>query len=181
MATCIHTERRSRLNSSGLCNLRREGRLPAVVFGKNADNEIIHISTKQFEKWLKQGASGFIELKMEGDHSLTVLLEDLQRNPVTRTPLHVDFQLVQTDEIIRTKLGVKFIGIPAGVKWGGVVQIQDPYVEVEALPKDLPSTVELDISEMEIGETLFVKDLVLPPEVTVISGDNELLVSVSKP
>ncbi|GIP42494.1 50S ribosomal protein L25 [Paenibacillus sp. J45TS6] len=181
MATYIHTERRPQLNPSGLRNLRREGRLPGVVFGKNADNQIIHICTKQFEKWIKKGASGFIELKIEGDHSFIVLLEDLQRNPVTRAPLHVDFQLVQTDEIIRTKLGVKIIGIPAGAKWGGVVQIQDPYVEVEALPKDLPSIVELDISAMEIGETLFVKDLVLPPEVTVISGDNELLVSVSKP
>ncbi|MNJ77771.1 50S ribosomal protein L25 [compost metagenome] len=61
------------------------------------------------------------------------------------------------------------------------MQIQDPFVEVEALPKDLPSTVELDISTMEIGDTRFVKDLVLPSGVTVISGDNELLVSVSKP
>ncbi|MNH97674.1 General stress protein CTC [compost metagenome] len=181
MAACIHTVRRPQLNSSGLRNLRQEGRLPGVVFGKNADNEIVHISTKQFEKWLKQGASGFIELKMEGDRSLTVLLEDLQRNPVTGALVHVDFQLVQTGEIIRTKLGVKLVGNPIGTKSGGVVQIQDPFVEVEALPKDLPSTVELDISTMEIGDTRFVKDLVLPSGVTVISGDNELLVSVSKP
>lgn len=181
MAACIHTERRPRLNSSGLRNLRQEGRLPGVVFGKNVNNEIIHISTTQFEKWLKQGASGFIDLKLEGDQTLTVLLEDLQRNPVTGAPLHVDFQLVQTGEIIRTKLPVKITGTPVGTKSGGVVQIQDPYVEVEALPKNLPSSVELDISAMNIGDTRFVKDLDLPPEVTVVSGDNELLVSVSKP
>lgn len=181
MAACIHTERRPKLNSSGLRNLRQEGRLPGVVFGKNVNNEIIHISTKQFEKWIKQGAFGFIELKMEGDQTLTVLLEDLHRNPVTGAPLHVDFQLVQTDKVIRTKLAVKFIGTPVGTKSGGVVQIQDPYVEVEALPKNLPSTVELDISTMGIGDTRFVKDLDLPPELTVVSGDNELLVSVSKP
>ncbi|WP_419195382.1 hypothetical protein, partial [Enterococcus gallinarum] len=58
MAACIHTEKRPRLNSSGLRNLRQKGRLPGVVFGKNAANEIIHISMKQFEKWLKRGASG---------------------------------------------------------------------------------------------------------------------------
>ncbi|XID91490.1 50S ribosomal protein L25 [Paenibacillaceae bacterium WGS1546] len=181
MAACIHAERRPRLNSSGLRKLRQEGRLPGVVFGKNADNEIIHISAKQFDKWLKQGASGFIELQLEGDKSLTVLLEDLHRDPVTRAPLHVDFQLVQTGEIVRTKLAVKLIGTPVGTKSGGIVQIQDPYVEVEALPKNLPSTVELDIGAMEIGDTRFVKDLELPPEVTVVSGPNELLVSVSKP
>ncbi|QNK57924.1 50S ribosomal protein L25 [Paenibacillus sp. PAMC21692] len=181
MAACIHTERRPRLKSSGLRNLRREGRLPGVVFGKNADNEIIHISTKQFEKWLKKGGSGFIELKLADDYSLTVLLEDLHRNPVTGELLHVDFQLVQSGEVIRTKLPVKLLGSPIGTKSGGVVQVEDPYVEVEALPKNLPSVVELDISAMEIGETLFVKDLKLPPEVTVISGDNETLVSVLKP
>lgn len=181
MTTYIHTEKRSRLNPSGLRNLRREGRLPGVVFGKHVDNEIIHISTIQFEKWLRRGESGFIELKMEGSQSLTVLLEDLQRDPVTGDLLHVDFQLVQTGEIIRTKLPVKLIGTPVGTKSGGVVQIQDPYVEVEALPKHLPSSVELDISMMETGDTRYVKDLDLPSELTVISGDNELLVSVSKP
>lgn len=180
MATCIHAEKRLQLNSSGLRKLRQRGRLPGVVFGKNTDNEILHISTIQFEKWLKQGASGFITLEMEGGRSMTVLLEDLQRNPITRALVHVDFQLVQTDKIIRTKLGVKFVGTPIGTKSGGVVQIQDPYIEVEALPKDLPAAVELDISAMDIGDTRFVKDLILPPEVTVISGDNELLVSVSK-
>jgi len=181
MAACIHTERRPKLNSSGLRNLRQKGRLPGVVFGKNVDNEIIHISTIEFEKWLKKGESGFIELKMDGDKSLTVLLEDLQRNPVTGAPVHVDFQLVQTDKIIRTKLAVKFIGTPVGTKTGGVVHMQDPFVEVEALPKYLPSSVELDIGAMEVGDTLFVKDLDLPSELTVISGGNELLVSVAKP
>lgn len=181
MATTIHTERRPQLNTSGLRQLRQKGRLPGVVFGKNAENESIHIDTKPFEKWLKQGASGFLQLELEEGRSMTVLLEDLQRDPVTRALIHVDFQLVQSGEIIRTKLGVKLIGTPIGTKSGGVVQIQDPYVEVEAFPKDLPTSVELDISAMEIGDTLFIKDLVLPPEVTVISADHELLVSVSKP
>lgn len=181
MAAIIHTERRSRLNTSGLRNLRQTGRLPGIIFGNKVDNEMIHISTIEFNKWLKQGASGFIELKLEGDQPRTVLLEDLQRNPVTGALLHVDFQLVQTSEIIRTKLPVKIIGTPVGTKSGGVVQIQDPYVEVEALPNNLPSSVELDISMMEVGETRFVKDLDLPADVTVISGGNELLVTVALP
>jgi large subunit ribosomal protein L25 len=181
MAAYIHTESRLQMNSSGLRNLRREGRLPGVVFGKNADNKIIHISTKQFENWLKLGASGFIQLKMEDNQPMTVLLEDLQRNPITRELVHVDFQLVQMGEMIRTKIAVKFIGTPAGTKLGGVVQIQNPYVEVEALPKNLPSSIELDVSAMKIGETRSVEDLNLPTEVTVVSDSNELLISVSKP
>ncbi|GBF73664.1 5S rRNA E-loop-binding protein [Paenibacillus sp. 598K] len=180
MTALIHTELRPKLNPSGLRNLRQEGRLPGVVFGRHADNRHIHISTGDFKRWLKQGGSGFIQLNLEGEQPLTVMLEDLQRNPVTRELLHVDFQLVQTDGIIRTKLPVKFTGTPNGTRYGGVVQIQDPYVEVEALPQHLPATVEVDISAMEIGETIFVRDVPFADEVTVISGPNEILLSVLK-
>ncbi|TDF97079.1 50S ribosomal protein L25 [Paenibacillus piri] len=181
MTTCFQAEPRLRLNPSGLRNLRRSGRLPGIVFGRNAENEMIHISTIQFQKWLKQGASGFIELQVEGKGSLTVLLEDFQRDSVTRELLHVDFQQVQTNEIVRTKIPVKFKGTPIGTKQGGVVQIQCAFIEVEALPRHLPTAVEFDISDMSLGESLHVKDAKFSPDVTIVSEDNEFLLSVVKP
>ncbi|SFL99327.1 large subunit ribosomal protein L25 [Paenibacillus sp. 1_12] len=181
MTTLFQAEQRIHLNPSGLRNLRKSGRLPGVVFGRNLENKMIHISTIEFHRWLKQGASGFIEIQLEGKGSLSVLLEDLQRDPLTRDLLHVDFQQVQTNEIVRTKIAVKFKGKPIGMKQGGVVQIQCEFIEVEALPRHLPSAIEFDISDMNIGESVHVKDLELPSEVTVISGGNEFLVSVVKP
>jgi large subunit ribosomal protein L25 len=181
VTTFIQAEQRIHLNSSGLRNLRKSGRLPGIVFGRNVENEMIHISTLEFNRWLKQGASGFIELQLEGKASLSVLLEDLQRDPITRDLQHVDFQQVQTNEIVRTKVAVKFKGKPIGMKQGGVVQIQCEFIEVEALPRHLPSAIEFDISDMNIGESVYVKDVELPPEVTVISGENEFLISVVKP
>lgn len=180
MTTCLQTDQRTHLNSSGLRNLRKSGILPGIVFGRNTENEMIQISTIEFERWLKQGAVGFIELQLEGRDPLTVLLEDLQRDPITRDLLHVDFQQVQTNEVVRTKIAIKFKGTPIGTKLGGSVQTQCEFIEVEALPRHLPDTIEFDISGMEIGETVLVKDVELPSEVTVISGDNELLVSVIK-
>ncbi|WP_079914687.1 50S ribosomal protein L25 [Paenibacillus sp. 32352] len=181
MTTRFQAEPRVPLNSSGLRELRRSGRLPGVIFRKHAENERIHISATQFQKWLKQGGSGFIELHFEGEGSLTVLLEDFQRDPVTRDLLHVDFQQVQMGERIRTKIPVKFKGTPIGTKEGGVVQIQCSAIEVEALPKHLPDVVELNISTMGIGETLYVKDVEFASEVTVISEAHEFLLSVVKP
>lgn len=181
MTTCLQAETREHLNSSGLRDLRKGGRLPGIVFGKNTENEMIHISKIDFQKWLRQGASGFIELQLEGKASLSVLLEDLQRDPVTRDLLHIDFQQVQNNEVVLTKIPVKLKGIPIGTKEGGIVQIQSSFIEVEALPRHLPTTIEFDISRMGIGESLLVKDVELPAEVTVISGPNELLVSVVKP
>ncbi|MNI30965.1 General stress protein CTC [compost metagenome] len=181
MTTYMQAEKRTHLNTSGLKNLRGSGRLPGVVFGRKAENEMIHISKIEFQRWLKQGKSGFIELQLDGGGSLSVLLEDLQRDPLTRDLLHVDFQQVQTNEIVRTKIAVKFKGIPVGTKQGGVVQVQSEFIEVEALPRHLPTAIEFDISDMNIGESLYVKDWEIPSEVTVISGGNEFLVSVVKP
>jgi len=112
---------------------------------------------------------------------LTVLLEDLQRDSVTRDLIHVDFQQVQTNEIMRTKIPVKFNGTPIGTKQGGVVQVQLASIEVEALPRHLPTSIEFDISTMELGETIHVSDAKFAPDVTVISEGNESLLSVVKP
>jgi large subunit ribosomal protein L25 len=181
MTTHIQAETRVKLKPSRLRDLRQSGRLPGVVFGRNTENEMIHIPAVHFQKWLNQGAPGFIELQFEEKPSLTVLLEDLQRDPVTRDLIHVDFQQVQNDEVLRTKIPVKFNGTPADAKYGGVVQIQLAAIEVEALPRHLPTVVEFDISAMKIGQTLHVEDAEFAPEVTVISEGNESLLSVIKP
>jgi len=179
MTTVIQAEKRTKLKPSALRRLREAGCLPGIAFGKNRTNEMIHISTIEFQKWVKQGASGFIELQLDGKKR-TVLLEDLQRDPVTKAYLHVDFQFVQWDEIVRTKIAVKFTGTPAGVKQGGVVQVQSAHIEVEALPNDLPTAVEYDISGLEIGGAVQVKDITFSPTVTVVSGSEEFLVTVVK-
>jgi large subunit ribosomal protein L25 len=177
--TAIQAEKRTPLNSSGLRSLRRSGRLPGVVFGKNAENFMIHISAKQFQSWLRQGASGMIKLQM-GNSALPVLLEDLQRDPLTREPIHVDFQLVQSGVPLRTKLPLKLAGTPIGTKQGGVVQVQSSFVEVEGLPEHLPAEIEIDVSGMNIGDTVLVKDLKLPENVTAVSDENESLLAVVK-
>jgi large subunit ribosomal protein L25 len=142
---------------------------------------MIHISTKEFQRWLKQDASGFIELQLEGKGTLSVLLEDLQRDPITGDLLHVDFQQVQNNEIVRTKIAIEFKGVPIGIKQGGIVQIQSAHIEVEALPGNLPTPIEIDIRDMNLGDSLQVKNVDLPSKVTVISGADEFLISIVKP
>ncbi|WP_274363114.1 50S ribosomal protein L25 [Paenibacillus thermotolerans] len=180
MTIRLQANKRTHLNASGLKNLRKSGRLPSVVFGKNADNEMIHISTSQFQKWLRQGGSGVIELQVEGSSAISVLLEDFQRDPRTREPIHVDFQRVQTNTMVRTKIPVKFKGTPIGTKQGGIVQIQSSFIEVEALPQHLPPEIEMDISAMNVGDAVLVKDVEFSAEVTVVSEPHEFLLNVVK-
>lgn len=181
MPTIIQAAPRTKLRTSELRNLRRSGRLPGNIMGKNEASRMIHLSTVEFQRWLKQGASGFIDLQMEQGGSVTVLLEELQRDPVSRDLLHADFQLVQSGEVLRTKIPVKFTGTPKATKQGGIVQVQSAFIEVEALPKYLPQSLEYAIDDMDIGESVLVEDIALPPEVTLVSGSSECLVSVVKP
>lgn len=175
--TTLLAEKREHLTASGIKKLRKSGRLPGIVYGKQTENKMIHISASDFQRWARQQAGGMIELKIEGEGSVNVLLEDVQRHPVTQELLHVDFQQVQTDTAVRTKIPLKLVGTPEGEKTG-ILQVQSAFIEVEALPKDLPNEIEVDISTLNIGDALHVKDLEIPPNVTVISDPEESLLSI---
>jgi large subunit ribosomal protein L25 len=91
MTAAFQANKRTHLNSSGLRDLRNSGRLPAIVFNKQAENDMIHLPTREFQRWLRQGSDEAIKLQLEDGHSITVRLEEVQREPVTRELIHVDF------------------------------------------------------------------------------------------
>ncbi|OPA81038.1 hypothetical protein BVG16_01455 [Paenibacillus selenitireducens] len=181
MNMSIQAKNRSQVNRSGLRQLRAEGRIPCIVYGKHIDARMIHISNRELQQWLKQGDSGVLELDMPDQGKIPVLLEDVQRDPVTQNVLHADFQHVKMDELVRTKISVEFSGKAAGVKVGGVMQIQGSQIEVEGLPGHLPAFITADVSHLGIGDTLLVEHLNLPKEIHVISSSEELLVSIVAP
>lgn len=181
MRACFAAEQRSPMNRSGLKRLRNDGRLPGVVMGLNKESDMIHISSQEFQRWVRGGGSGLLEVQVGGTDKIPVLLEGLQRDAVTREYIHVDFLRVRTDELVRTRVTLDYVGTPKGTKLGGIVQTQSTFIEVEALPHQLPSSISVDISELEIGDSLLVGNIELPPEVTLLSSDKELLVSVVTP
>lgn len=178
----IQAEKRSHLTRSGLRQLRRSGRIPSVVYGKHVEDMMIHVSTKDFHQWAKQeGVAGVVELEIAGGKPLAVMLEDVQYDPVNRDILHMDFMHVRMDERVRSRIPIELTGTAAGVKSGGVLHTQATHVEVECLPKDLPTTIVVDVSALEIGDSMFVEQLSLPSEVSVLSAPDELLVTVLSP
>ncbi|MGZ7441787.1 50S ribosomal protein L25 [Paenibacillus sp. TH7-28] len=181
MRACFAAEQRSPMNRSGLKRMRQSGRLPGVVMGLNQESDMIHISSQEFQRWIRGGGSGMLEIQMEGCETIPVLLEGLQRDAVTREYIHVDFLRVKTDELVRAKVTLDYIGIPKGTKLGGILQTQSTFIEVEALPHQLPSSISVDISELNIGDSLLVGNVKLPPEVTLLSSENELLLSIVTP
>ncbi|MFD2116591.1 50S ribosomal protein L25 [Paenibacillus yanchengensis] len=181
MSISIHAEQRQHLTRSGLKQLRSKGRVPGIIFGSGVDNAMIHISRKEFHQWAKNSGSGIVNLQLGEKDKIAVLLEDIQQDPVSGEYLHMDFLRVRQDEVVRTRIPVQLSGTPKGTKVGGIIQTDNTSIEVEALPGNLPSSLEYDISEMEIGDNLQASDIVLPANVALISSPDEFLMSIVAP
>lgn len=181
MRVNLRAETRAVMNKTGLKQLRLSGLIPAIVFGAGEDNMMIQLSASEFGKWARNGKGGILELCLDNQEPIPVLLESVQRDPVTREYIHVDFLRIHINEVVRTRVNLDYIGTAKGAKAGGVVQIQSTFIEIESFPDHIPATIPIDISELEMGGSLHVGDLKLPGGVVPISSANELLVSVVTP
>ncbi|MEK4358675.1 hypothetical protein NYE48_16635 [Paenibacillus sp. FSL M7-1455] len=104
MKTCFQALQRTPMNRTGLKRLRNSGRLPANVFGSGANSVHIHLSAREFAKWIRSGGDGLVELNLENHGPITVFLEAVQRDPVTREYIHADFIRVKEDEQAQTQV-----------------------------------------------------------------------------
>jgi len=169
---------RVKSNRAQLKQLRQAGRIPAVVFGAESDNVIIDVPKKEFLQWMKTGGGNVVYLLANNEDKIPVLLEDMQRHPVTGEVIHIDFLRVNSKQEVRTRLPLIFTGTPIGTKEGGIVQTDSTFVEVIALPHLIPASLTVDISNMKISDTVQANDLVLPEGVSLTSSPNEYLVTI---
>ena len=158
--------------------LRREGLLPAVIYGRGIDPQPITLETRQAGQTLKSiGANTLVTIKI-GKKEQLALVRDVQREVIKRDLLHIDFQAVSLEESITTTVPIRLVGeAPITAKEGNVVLSSGlDEIEIEAKAKDLPDSIEVDISSLEeIGDNILVKDLIIPGDVTVLDDPDELV------
>ncbi|NKF23622.1 50S ribosomal protein L25/general stress protein Ctc [Solimonas marina] len=168
--------------------LRREGKVPAVVYGGTEAPLSISLSANELGKHLKVEAfySHLLTLKL-GDNSQQIVLKDLQRHPVTGYAIHADFQRVLADKLLHMQVPLHFKGadIAPGVKTGGgIVEHHLNQVQVECLPKDLPEFIEVDLSALELNGSVHLSELPLPEGVTLVElkhDNDQPVVSIHLP
>lgn len=164
-------------------NLRREGKLPAVLYGKGIESVPILLDLKDASKVLRGiSSSSLLTVDVDGEQHPT-LVRERQRDFIKGDLLHVDFQVVSLTETVRAAVNVILEGeAPAVKNFGGLLVTGLDQVEVESLPQELPERVLVDVSALEnIGDSLYVRDLVLPPDVEMLSDLDELVVVVTAP
>jgi len=165
--------------------LRREGRLPAVVYGAGAANEALSLDAHEFRK-SGLGSAGAHLIKFQSEdpalNGSVALVKSVQTHPVAGYPLHVDFLRLDLTKPVQTPVSVSYVGKPIGVTaGGGILQPIRRDIEVRALPDKLPEVIEVDVSALEIHDAIHVAELVMPEGVEAIYSDNFTLVTVVAP
>ena len=174
----IKAEKRN--ESVNVDTLRKTGEIPAVFYGAGKTATSISISIIDFKKiWREAGESSTVKISL-GDNNIDALIHEVQVHPVTGEPIHVDFLAVDMNKKIKVNVPLEFVGISNAVKNGLGNLVKVLYeVEVEALPKDLPHNLEVDILKLEtVEDQIFVSDIKLPDGVTLVTNSEEVVASI---
>ncbi len=167
---------------SDVRKLRADGLLPGVIYGPGIEPVALSVPRSDLLRVLHaHGAHPLVTVKVAGGRDYLALVKELQIDAVRQLALHVDFHRVQEDKPVQTEVEVTIIGTAAGVKLGGILDVQLRTVSVEALPRDLPEHISFDVSDMEMGATARVSELRAPAGVTILSDPELTLCSVAVP
>lgn len=163
--------------------LRKNNRLPGVIYGEGVETTPISFSFGDFEKaYRAAGESSLLKLKVDSKE-YNVLIHDIARHPLNGRPIHADFYAVRMDKLLKTKVPFEFIGESPAVKnEGGILVKVMQEAEVEALPQDLPHNIKVDVSLLDkIQAKLYLTEIVLPKGVKFTAGHEEIVVLVEPP
>jgi large subunit ribosomal protein L25 len=163
--------------------LRRDGKVPAVVYGGHRDPVAITVDRKSVSELLKKSEHGMRSvflLKMAGsDQQRHAMIKALTINPISRKMTHIDFVRVVMDEMVKVTVPVHIVGTAIGVKEGGLLDFQVRDLHVECLPNAIPDTIDVDVTALAHHEYIRVKDLQLPEGVKVMDDPERVVVGVT--
>lgn len=160
------------------------GMLAAVVYGAEVDAIALEVDRHEFERLMTHAAVGSTLIKLTvagGDKPLNVIIKEIQSDPVKGVMQHIDFWAVRMGKAISTVVPVTFVGSSEGERAGGVVLHELRELHIEALPKDLPEHIEIDVTPLNIGDSLHVRDIVPPAGVTILTDADTIVCAVTAP
>ena len=174
---------RSSVGKGGARKLRAAGKLPAVIYGHARTPLSLTLDNREVERLLEKiaAASTVIELSIDGKASRT-LIREIQRDPVRRTIVHIDFQELMAGEKVNVRVRLAFEGSPAGVREGGGIFEEALHeLEIEVDPADIPDRITVDITELKLGHSYHVTDIKLPAGVKLVTDPSVTICLCSAP
>jgi large subunit ribosomal protein L25 len=181
----LTVQTRTQVGRNAIKKVRKEGLIPGVIYGVGQEPINLEVNRRQLSTVLAHSSSENILLELEivdGDNkrSSLAMIQEVQHHPIQRQILHVDFHAVSATEKITAEVPIETIGEPIGVKTnGGLLEHNLRDLEVECLPGDLPDRIEVDVTNLDINQSIHVKDLKLPPGVEAVMDGDLTVVAVS--
>ena len=181
----LHAEVRTGTGKGAARQARREGKVPGVVFGGEAEPLAINVPFNDLLKRLKAGRfkSTLFNLKVEGQEDVRVICRDVQRDVVKDLPTHVDFMRLRRTTRIALFINVNFENQETcpGIKKGGVLTVVRPEVELEVLAGDIPESITIDLAEANVGDVLHISDVTLPDGAKPTIDRDFVIANISAP
>ncbi|HEX6938382.1 MAG TPA: 50S ribosomal protein L25/general stress protein Ctc [Longimicrobiales bacterium] len=161
--------------------LRAAGRVPAVVYGHGDETRPLSVDAHELERLFSRIAveNTLIQLEIDGQPGTRVLVREVQTHPYRPEVLHVDFYQVHAGERVTVAVPVRLTGTAEGVKMGGVMDQTLHEIEVRCVPESIPEAIEVDVSGLQIGESLHVRDVALPPGVELHEDPDRTICTVT--
>lgn len=173
------------LGTKGARNdMRRAGRVPAVIYGHGVEPVNVAVEGKSFDRVMHTAAGGaaLVKLELAGGPPRTVIVKAIQRDVISRKPIHVDFQQISLTEKLEVPVPIVVVGESEGVKTkGGVLEIIVREVRVRCLPTAIPASFRIDVTALQIGQGVLVKDLDIPAGVEVLTAASQVVLNVTAP
>ena len=185
METTLKATIRDEKGSPESRRLRTEGLLPAVVYGLGMEATSVYINAREFRNALKTeaGSNVILNIELGEKDKVTALARQIQRHPYKDEFVHVDLIKVDLTQTVEAEVQINYLGIPIGVKeGGGLVQTINNTLRISALPSNIPTSLDIEISELNVGENVIASDIELPEGVTLANEEDEsVMVTVTLP
>ncbi len=178
----LKAQRRDGAGKGVARKIRTAGGVPGIVYGHGIEPMSVSVDARELFHTLhtEAGANVLIDLRVDGDHFLAMPRE-IQRDHLRGRVLHVDFLRIARDEKITVEVPIQLIGESRGVKEGGVVEHHLWEIQIECFPQDVPATIDADVADLGIGDSIKVSDLRLPAKLTVLTSVDEVIAAVVTP
>ncbi|NHN30223.1 50S ribosomal protein L25 [Paenibacillus agricola] len=181
MSNSIQLKERVHLTKAQIGSLRKEGQIPAIVYGKEIGSISVVVEEKAILATIKHNQRAILNAEIPGQGTKPVLIKNIQRDTMTKKIVHIDFYQLNMNVTMDSKVTIHFTGDPVGVKEGGILQVELYEVDVRCMPDKLISSFEADISGLGIGDHLLVSDLTFLEGIEVLTDPATMLVQISQP
>ncbi len=178
----LEAQKRSIFGKSAGRGLRRSGTIPAILYGRHEDVIPLQLDLRSFQRFLQSnGENVLIDLDIANHGHETIMIKEVQRDPVEQRLLHTDFIRISLEEPVTSAVPIVLVGSARGLEEGGIVELAHRQLHIRCLPTILPDTIEVDISELDLEDFIRIEDLSLDDGVEMLDAPQTIVVLVNRP